>query len=97
MYQCVFMVFLIPGENKQQEWIQQTFHSLHPKAKYKIANWSRLSGMLLIICVKDSHINDIKNIAVQTVGTGTIGLGKYFEVQSVSYYCTPLISCWKSK
>ena len=79
-YQNEPMIFLILGENKQQEWIQHTFHSLHPKAKYKIVNWSRLSGMLLIVCIKECYMNDIKNVAIQTVGTGSLGLGKVFLI-----------------
>ena len=86
------MIFLILGEVKQQEWIQHTFHSLHPKAKYKIVNWSRLSGMLLIVCIKECYVNDIKNVAIQTVGTGSLGLGKIFKI-----FKFWLVFCTKNK
>ena len=55
------------------QWIQVIFHCLHAKAAYKIAKVIRLSGMMLVVFVKEELGPFIKNVAAQTIGTGLLG------------------------
>ena len=68
------VLFNSPNTNYRQ-WIQVVFHNLHTKGSYKIAKYIQLSGMMLIVFVKEEHCPYIRNIAAQTVGTGLIGAG----------------------
>ena len=66
---------MVSGEKRGENWIQQIFHSCHPKAKYKIAHYQKLGGMMLLVCVRDIHVDSVRNVAAQTVGTGDFNLG----------------------
>lgn len=45
-------------------------NSVHPKAKYKKVRLVRLVGMMLIVLVQEKHLAYVRNVAVDTVGTG---------------------------
>ena len=74
---------MISGDLKEKDWLQQTFNSFHPKAKYKIAKWMRLTGIMLIVCVREDKCHAIRNISAQTVGTGGLGFGKILQFKII--------------
>lgn len=45
-------------------------NSVHPKAKYQKVRLVRLVGMMLIVLVQEKHLAYVRNVAVDTVGTG---------------------------
>lgn len=47
--------------------------NLHPGAKYRQVALVRLVGMLLIVHVRNEMYSFVKNIAIDTVGTGIMG------------------------
>ncbi|XP_014209022.1 inositol polyphosphate 5-phosphatase OCRL-1 [Copidosoma floridanum] len=65
--------FLFNDTPREDEWRQVVAKSLHPKASYEQIALVRLVGMMLIIFAKKSHLPDIKNVCVDTVGTGIMG------------------------
>ena len=74
---------MVSGDLKEKDWLQQTFNSFHPKVKYKIAKWMRLTGIMLIVCVREDKCHAIKNISAQTVGTGGLGCGKTLQFKII--------------
>lgn len=44
--------------------------SVHPKAKFQKVRLVRLVGMMLIVLVQEKHLAYVRNVAVDTVGTG---------------------------
>lgn len=48
-------------------------NNVHPGAKYRQVALIRLVGMLLIVIVRNELYSSIKNVAVDTVGTGIMG------------------------
>ena len=74
---------MVSGDLKEKDWLQQTFNSFHPKAKYKIAKWMRLTGIMLIVCVREDQCHAIKNISAQTLGTGGLGFGKILQLEII--------------
>ena len=74
---------MVSGDLKEKDWLQQTFNSFHPKAKYKIAKWMRLTGIMLIVCVREDKCHAIRNISAQTVGTGGLGFGKILQFKII--------------
>ena len=65
--------FLFNDTPREDEWRQVVAKSLHPKAVYEQVALVRLVGMMLIIFAQNSHVPEIKNICVDTVGTGIMG------------------------
>lgn len=47
--------------------------SISSKGNYRKISLVRLVGMMLIVFVKNQHIEHVKNIATDTVGTGIMG------------------------
>ncbi|XP_003425852.1 inositol polyphosphate 5-phosphatase OCRL [Nasonia vitripennis] len=65
--------FLFNDTPREDEWRQVVAKSLHPKAVYEQVALVRLVGMMLIIFAKTSHVPHIKNVCIDTVGTGIMG------------------------
>lgn len=65
--------FLFNDTPREEEWRQIVTASLHPRGNYKQIALVRLVGMMLIVYSQDSHLSFIKNITVDTVGTGIMG------------------------
>lgn len=65
--------FVFNESPKEDEWQKVVYASLHPKAKYKKVKLIRLVGMMLLVYVKDSHVQYISNIDAENVGTGIMG------------------------
>lgn len=47
--------------------------ALHPGAMYRQVAITRLVGMQLVVMINTKHLPNIKNVAVDTVGTGILG------------------------
>ncbi|XP_068249219.1 inositol polyphosphate 5-phosphatase OCRL isoform X1 [Palaemon carinicauda] len=62
--------FLFNNTPKEQEWLNAVLNGIHPKAKYQKVRLVRLVGMMLIILVQEKYLAYIRNVAVDTVGTG---------------------------
>ncbi|KAF7990591.1 hypothetical protein HCN44_000396 [Aphidius gifuensis] len=65
--------FLFNDTPREEEWRQVVSKSLHKKGNYKQIALVRLVGMMLIIYSQNSHSYFIKNVTVDTVGTGIMG------------------------
>ncbi|XP_015123931.1 inositol polyphosphate 5-phosphatase OCRL-1 [Diachasma alloeum] len=65
--------FLFNDTPREEEWRQVVTRSLHPKGKYKQIALVRLVGMMLIVFAQEAHLPFIKNVCVDTVGTGIMG------------------------
>lgn len=46
---------------------------LHPGAMYQKVALVRLVGMLLIVYIQTQHLAYVRNVAIETVGTGIMG------------------------
>lgn len=47
--------------------------AIHPDAKYRSVAYVRLVGMQLEVLVNNNHYKFVKNVAIDTVGTGILG------------------------
>lgn len=65
--------FLFNDTPREAEWEKVVFDGVHPKAKYRTVALVRLVGIQLIVLVNVKHYQYVKNIAVDTVGTGLLG------------------------
>lgn len=65
--------FLFNDTPREEEWRQVVTKSLHPKATYGQVALVRLVGMMLIVFAQDGRIPFIKNVSIDTVGTGIMG------------------------
>lgn len=65
--------FLFNDTPREDEWRQVVAKSLHPKACYEQIALVRLVGMMLIVFAQNTHLPYVKNICVDTVGTGIMG------------------------
>ncbi|XP_057654455.1 inositol polyphosphate 5-phosphatase OCRL isoform X1 [Diorhabda carinulata] len=65
--------FLFNDTPREAEWHKFVTDGVHPKAKYKLVGLTRLVGMQLIVMVNSQHYHYVRNISVDTVGTGLLG------------------------
>ncbi|XP_078050429.1 oculocerebrorenal syndrome of Lowe isoform X2 [Augochlora pura] len=65
--------FLFNDTPREEEWRQVVAKSLHPNGVYEQVAIVRLVGMMLLIYALNSHIPFIKDVSVDTVGTGIMG------------------------
>ncbi|CAG9862346.1 unnamed protein product [Phyllotreta striolata] len=65
--------FLFNDTPREAEWHKFVTEGVHPKAKYKLVGLARLVGMQLVVMVNNKHYPYVKNISVDTVGTGLLG------------------------
>ncbi|XP_076642759.1 oculocerebrorenal syndrome of Lowe [Halictus rubicundus] len=65
--------FLFNDTPREEEWRQVVAKSLHPDGVYEQVAIVRLVGMMLLIYALNSHIPFIKDVSVDTVGTGIMG------------------------
>lgn len=64
---------LFDSTTRETEWYDAVVAGLDPKAQYVKIELVRLVGMMLIVFIQKQHIDYIKNIACDTVGTGIMG------------------------
>ncbi|XP_051774268.1 inositol polyphosphate 5-phosphatase OCRL isoform X1 [Ctenopharyngodon idella] len=62
--------FLYMDSSKEQLWVNAVERSLHHKAKYICVRIIRLVGMMLVVFVNKVHIDHIREVASESVGTG---------------------------
>ncbi|RZB39939.1 inositol polyphosphate 5-phosphatase OCRL-1, partial [Asbolus verrucosus] len=65
--------FLFNDTPREAEWQKFVMEGVHSKAKYKSVAVTRLVGMQLVVLVNIKHYQFVKNVAVDTVGTGILG------------------------
>ncbi|XP_044755725.1 inositol polyphosphate 5-phosphatase OCRL isoform X2 [Coccinella septempunctata] len=65
--------FLFNDTPREAEWEKMVYDGVHPKAKYRTVALTRLVGIQLIVLINVKHYQFIRNIAVDTVGTGLLG------------------------
>ncbi|ROL51781.1 Inositol polyphosphate 5-phosphatase OCRL-1 [Anabarilius grahami] len=62
--------FLYMDSSKEQLWVNAVERSLHHKARYMQVRIIRLVGMMLVVYVNKEHIDHIREVASESVGTG---------------------------
>ncbi|XP_006608948.1 type II inositol 1,4,5-trisphosphate 5-phosphatase isoform X2 [Apis laboriosa] len=65
--------FLFNDTPREEEWRQVVAKSLHPNGVYEQVAIVRLVGMMLLIYALHNHVPYIKDVSVDTVGTGIMG------------------------
>ncbi|XP_063921207.1 inositol polyphosphate 5-phosphatase OCRL [Zophobas morio] len=65
--------FLFNDTPREAEWLKYVMDGVHFKAKYKSVAVTRLVGMQLVVLVNSKHYQFVKNVSVDTVGTGLLG------------------------
>lgn len=65
--------FLFDQTFREEEWYNAVLAGVHPKAKYVKVEKVRLVGMMLIVLIKDKYAQHVKNVVLDTVGTGLMG------------------------
>ncbi|XP_076233114.1 oculocerebrorenal syndrome of Lowe [Calliopsis andreniformis] len=65
--------FLFNDTPREEEWRQVVAKCLHPDGVYEQVAIVRLVGMMLLIYALNSHMPYIKDVSVDTVGTGIMG------------------------
>ncbi|KAF2892289.1 hypothetical protein ILUMI_13885 [Ignelater luminosus] len=65
--------FLMFDTPREAEWRKAIADAIHPGAKYRSVAYVRLVGMQLEVLVNNSHYKFVKNVAIDTVGTGILG------------------------
>lgn len=65
--------FLFNDTPREEEWQKAVASYLHPGAKYRQVALIRLVGMLLIVHVRNEMYSFVRNVSVDTVGTGIMG------------------------
>ncbi|XP_054002192.1 inositol polyphosphate 5-phosphatase OCRL isoform X1 [Hylaeus anthracinus] len=65
--------FLFNDTPREEEWRQVVAKSLHPDGVYEQVAIVRLVGMMLLVYALNSHMPFIKDVSVDTVGTGIMG------------------------
>ncbi|KAK9887346.1 hypothetical protein WA026_022016 [Henosepilachna vigintioctopunctata] len=65
--------FLFNDTPREAEWEKMVLEGVHPNAKYRTVALTRLVGIQLIVLINIKHYQHIKNVAVDTVGTGLLG------------------------
>ncbi|KAL7289736.1 hypothetical protein TKK_0016344 [Trichogramma kaykai] len=78
--------FLFNDTPREEEWRHIVSRSLHPDANYEQIALVRLVGMMLIVFTQTAHLPHIKNVCVDTVGTGI--MGKMGNKGGVAVSCT---------
>lgn len=61
---------------------------VHPDAKYRLVAVSRLVGIQLVVMVHSKHYQYVRNIDIDTVGTGILGKMVRKEVAGSTAYLT---------
>uniref|UniRef100_A0A1Y1KCB3 Inositol polyphosphate-related phosphatase domain-containing protein n=1 Tax=Photinus pyralis TaxID=7054 RepID=A0A1Y1KCB3_PHOPY len=65
--------FLMFDTPREAEWRKAIMDAIHPDTKYRSVAYVRLVGMQLEVLVNNSHYKYIRNVAIDTVGTGILG------------------------
>ncbi|XP_018562659.1 inositol polyphosphate 5-phosphatase OCRL-1 [Anoplophora glabripennis] len=65
--------FLFNDTPREAEWQKFVMEGVHPKAKYRLVALARLVGIQLAVMVNSQHYQFVKNVSLDTVGTGLLG------------------------
>uniref|UniRef100_A0A0A9XCU3 phosphoinositide 5-phosphatase n=3 Tax=Lygus hesperus TaxID=30085 RepID=A0A0A9XCU3_LYGHE len=64
--------YVVSDSPREDEWRFQVEKGLHQGAEYQRVALIRLIGMLLLVYVQTKHINHVKKVYVDSVGTGIL-------------------------
>lgn len=65
--------FLLNDTPREAEWRKAIMEAIHPDAKYKSVAYVRLVGIQLEVLVSSKHYQYVRNVSIDTVGTGILG------------------------
>ncbi|KAL4233663.1 hypothetical protein ACF0H5_008345 [Mactra antiquata] len=66
--------YIFTDSAREPEWQDAVHKSLHPKARYQKVKSIRLVGVMLLVYIKETHVQHCKLIDTDSVPTGIMGM-----------------------
>jgi len=82
----------IGASEREQEWCESVREALHPEAQYHQVEVVRLVGIMLVVFIRQEHLESMYDVAMGKLGTGILnivgnkgGVAVRFEVSDTKF------------